>query len=126
MYYCRKAVINHQEEIEVTKNEENSKLIKTVRKEFNINNSYIPLTIIGEETIVGFSDSTETTIESIIANYINDKEEKKYDIPILGEITGKDTKISLVAIILGFIDEFRESLPMEYAVELNMLLKNYF
>ena len=29
-------------------------------------------------------------------------------------------------LIMGFIDEFRESLPMEYAVELNALLKNYF
>ena len=29
-------------------------------------------------------------------------------------------------IIMGFIDEFREELPMEYAVELNKLLKNKF
>ena len=29
-------------------------------------------------------------------------------------------------IIMGFIDRFREELPMEYAVELNQLLKNYF
>ena len=29
-------------------------------------------------------------------------------------------------LIMGFIEEFRESLPMEYAVELTALLKNYF
>ena len=29
-------------------------------------------------------------------------------------------------VIMGFIDRFREELPMEYAVELNSLLKNYF
>ena len=29
-------------------------------------------------------------------------------------------------LIMGFIDKFREELPMEYAVELNSLLKNYF
>ena len=29
-------------------------------------------------------------------------------------------------LIIGFIDEFRENLPMEYAVELNALMKNYF
>lgn len=29
-------------------------------------------------------------------------------------------------IIMGFIERFREELPMEYAVELNHLLKNYF
>ena len=29
-------------------------------------------------------------------------------------------------LIMGFIDRFREELPMEYAVEFNALLKNYF
>ena len=29
-------------------------------------------------------------------------------------------------IIIGFLDRFKEELPMEYAVELNALLKNYF
>ena len=29
-------------------------------------------------------------------------------------------------LIMGFIDKFREELPMEYAVELNKLLKDYF
>jgi Fe-S cluster assembly protein SufB len=29
-------------------------------------------------------------------------------------------------IIMGFIEKFREELPMEYAVELNHLLKQYF
>ena len=29
-------------------------------------------------------------------------------------------------LIMGFIERFREELPMEYAVELNALLKNYF
>ena len=29
-------------------------------------------------------------------------------------------------LIIGFIDKFKEELPMEYAVELNSLLKHYF
>ena len=29
-------------------------------------------------------------------------------------------------LVMGFIDKFREELPVEYAVELNSLLKNYF
>ena len=29
-------------------------------------------------------------------------------------------------LIMGFLDQFKEELPMEYAVELNLLLKNYF
>jgi uncharacterized membrane-anchored protein YitT (DUF2179 family) len=31
--------------------------------------------------------------------------------------------VNIILIILGFINEFREELPMEYAVELNRLLK---
>ena len=45
-----------------------------------------------------------------------------YDIlkKALGEEKAKEL------LILVFIDRFREELPMEYAVELNALLKNYF
>ncbi len=39
---------------------------------------------------------------------------------------GLDEEKAKELLIMGFIDEFRESLPMEYAVELNALLKNYF
>ena len=39
---------------------------------------------------------------------------------------GLDEDKAKELLIIGFIDEFRENLPMEYAVELNALLKNYF
>ncbi len=39
---------------------------------------------------------------------------------------GLDEEKAQELLIMGFIDEFKESLPMEYAVELNQLLKNYF
>ena len=39
---------------------------------------------------------------------------------------GLDEEKAKELLIIGFIDEFRENLPMEYAVELNQLLKNYF
>ena len=39
---------------------------------------------------------------------------------------GLDEEKAKELLIMGFIEEFRESLPMEYAVELNALLKNYF
>lgn len=39
---------------------------------------------------------------------------------------GLDEEKAQELLIMGFIEEFRESLPMEYAVELNALLKNYF
>ena len=39
---------------------------------------------------------------------------------------GIDEEKAKELLIMGFIDRFREELPMEYAVELNALLKNYF
>lgn len=39
---------------------------------------------------------------------------------------GLDEERAKELVIMGFIDKFREELPMEYAVELNQLLKNYF
>ncbi len=39
---------------------------------------------------------------------------------------GLDEEKAKELLIMGFIDRFREELPMEYAVELNALLKNYF
>jgi len=39
---------------------------------------------------------------------------------------GIDEEKAKELLIMGFIDKFREELPMEYAVELNNLLKNYF
>ncbi len=39
---------------------------------------------------------------------------------------GLDEEKAKELLIMGFIDEFRENLPMEYAVELTALLKKYF
>ena len=39
---------------------------------------------------------------------------------------GLDKDKAQELIIIGFLDRFKEELPMEYAVELNALLKNYF
>jgi Fe-S cluster assembly protein SufB len=39
---------------------------------------------------------------------------------------GLDEEKAKELLIMGFLDRFREELPMEYAVELNALLKNYF
>ena len=39
---------------------------------------------------------------------------------------GIDEEKAKELLVMGFIDKFREELPVEYAVELNALLKNYF
>lgn len=92
---------------EVTKNDDNSKMMNATKTALNITEPYVPFTIIGEEYIIGFSDSTKTSIENIIDNYLTDENiEKTYSIPVIGEIKAKDASLSLIAIILGFIDGF--------------------
>lgn len=92
---------------EVTKNADNSKMITAAKTALDITEPYVPFTIIGEEYIIGFSDSTKTSIENIIDNYLTDENiEKTYNIPVIGKIKAKDASLSLIAIILGFIDGF--------------------
>ena len=92
---------------EVTKNKDNSKMMNAVKTLFNVNQPYVPFTVIGEEYIVGFNDETKTNIENVIDNYLNEeKVEKTFNIPIIGEVKAKNASISLVAVILGFIDGF--------------------
>lgn len=92
---------------EVTKNADNSKMMTAAKTALDITEPYVPFTIIGEEYIIGFSDSTKTSIENIIDNYLTDENiEKTYSIPVIGEIKAKDASLSLIAIILGFIDGF--------------------
>ena len=92
---------------EVTKNENNSKMMNATKTALNVNEPYVPFTVIGEEYIIGFSDATKTSIESIIDNYLTDDDvEKEYNIPLLGKIKAKDASLSLIAVILGFIDGF--------------------
>ena len=92
---------------EVTKNKDNSKMMNETKALFDITLPYVPFTVIGEEYIVGFSDATKEDIKNIIDNYLQDeKKEKTFNIPLIGEVSGKDASISLVAVILGFVDGF--------------------
>lgn len=107
---------------EVTKNKDNAKLLTTIKKMFEVNGSGVPFTVIGNEHILGYSENTNTTIESIIDKYLNDEIEKKYEIPLLGEITGKDASVSLIAVILGFIDGFNPCAMWILLLLINMTL----
>lgn len=92
---------------EVTKDENNSKMMNATKKVFNVNQPYVPFTVIGKEYIIGFSDTVKTDIKNIIDNYIKEEQvEKTFNIPLLGEVNSKTASLSLVAIILGFIDGF--------------------
>ena len=50
----------------------------------------------------------------------------RFSKPYSVKIIGKGNKQRYVPLSEIFIDKFKEELPMEYAVELNALLKNYF
>jgi len=92
---------------EVTKNQTNNILMKTTKSLYNLDALGVPFTTIGEEYIYGFSDNTKDDIETIIDNYLNEtKKEKVFNIPLLGKVSASNVSLSMVALILGFIDGF--------------------
>lgn len=108
---------------EVSKNKNNSKILDSVKILFDDNTPYVPFTVIGEEYIVGFSEVTESQIENIIDNYLSEeKTEKSFTIPLLGKVNAKDASISLIAIILGFIDGFNPCAMWILLLLINMTL----
>ena len=85
------------------------------------------------DTIILDSESRSDTIPTNIVN--NDSSNINHEATV--SKISKDNLFYLMSrgineekakelLIMGFIDRFREELPMEYAVELNALLKNYF
>ena len=108
---------------EVTKNKDNNVLMKTTKSLFNFNGTGVPFTVIGEEYIYGYSESSNNKIEGIIDNYLGlEKKENTFNIPLLGEVSASNVSISLVAIILGFIDGFNPCAMWILLLLINMTL----
>ena len=89
----------------------------------------VPYTVIGEETYLGYNDAIGKKIETKIKEYLEiiTEEESladkyKEDIPLLGTIDKRDVSISLVAIILGFIDGFNPCAMWVLLFLINMLI----
>lgn len=123
-------------EYEVWYNEENSSFMNEVKEALDINTNGVPLTIIGESVIVGYSDATSEKIKRAIEYYSNNeytdvvekikngtftdetvvddfgKEEEKTDknflikLPLFGKINLKKVSISLAAVLIGLVDGF--------------------
>lgn len=111
---------------------EESSITDKVRDKLKINNSYVPLTIVGSDYLIGFSDNTKDEIIDLISAYrntdycnvvntiinndnINDcikknngiyteSEEKK--IPLLGKVNVKEVSLPLISIVIGLVDGF--------------------
>lgn len=123
-------------EYEVWYNEENSNFMNEVKEALDINTNGVPLTIIGESVIVGYSDATSEKIKRAIEYYSNNeytdvvekikngtftdetvvddfgKEEENTDknflikLPLFGKINLKKVSISLAAVLIGLVDGF--------------------
>ena len=102
-----------------------------VKDRLEIKESYVPITVIGSDYIIGFSNSTKEDIEYLIKEYHNNdtcdvvakilkdedikecikknkvvtkKDEK--NIPILGKINVKKVSLPLISIVIGLVDGF--------------------
>ena len=127
---------------------ENANLTDKVRDKLEIKNSYVPLTIIGSDYVIGFGDNTKDEIEDMvnayrntdycsIVNIINNdgnlekcikqnegiytqSEEKK--IPLLGKVNIKEVSLPLISIVIGFVDGFNPCAMWVLIFLISMLL----
>lgn len=127
---------------EVTRNEENAKLLSDVRASLNNKDLTTPYTVIGTTGITGFSDTVKNQISlavkkyssesyvDIVYNIKNNIDEKytinlpegEYSIPLLGNINPKDVSLPIVSIIIGFIDGFNPCAMWVLLFLISMLL----
>ena len=110
---------------EVTNDKDNSKLLKQVKTSFKLSSNYVPFTVIGDNTVTGFSETAKDRILKYLdmcSNYectdnvfkiqngqeIENKKDNdpKFNLPFLGEVDVRKTSIPLIAVILGLIDGF--------------------
>lgn len=112
---------------EVWHDDENASMMNDVKEKLEISKSGVPLTVVGEEYFVGYSDTIGSRIESAIKEYAElDTNTNNVKIPILGNVNMKSVSIPLVAVILGFIDGFNPCAMWILLFLINMLfnLKN--
>ncbi len=111
-------------------NDDNLELMKkakiVMKDDVNI---AVPYTIIGDNSFNGYSDNVGRRVETKVKEYLEiiSEEESviesfKEDIPLLGRIDKRDVSITLVAVILGFIDGFNPCAMWVLLFLINMLI----
>ena len=120
----------------VLKNPTNLKYLEHVKKTLNDENNYVPYTVIGEYSLVGFNENTKLSIqnyityciqndcEDIVAEVIQKKgaisleelkktpkiesvkHEKEFALPFFGKVKARELSLPILSIVLGFIDGF--------------------
>lgn len=127
---------------QVDGSKKNQNLLKTVKKVFKMDDSYVPYIVIGSNNYTGFNETVSTRIEEDIKNY-NDKEcdvvasilgtkescvkidkdnKENFNLPILGNINVKNTSLLIISIIIGFIDGFNPCAMWVLLFLISMLL----
>ena len=101
---------------EVWYNAENKNLMNQIASEKNITIKGVPLTIVGDKYISGYTSSYASRIEDMVKDAIKDvnenevsdceKNENVLDLPLIGEVDVKKISIGLVAIVIGLVDGF--------------------
>ncbi len=115
------------EAYEITKNRENMQLLAKIGHELGADVSGVPFTVIGNEYISGYlNGETDKKIAELIdkqkqnmrvtekegdsngeeKTIENNRPSKIIKLPLLGEIDAKDYSLSVLSIIIGFIDGF--------------------
>ena len=110
---------------EVINDKDNSKLLKQVKTSFKLSSNYVPFTVIGDNTVTGFSETAKDRILKYLDMCSNEEctdnvfkiqngqeienkkdNDPKFNLPFLGEVDVRKTSIPLIAVILGLIDGF--------------------
>ena len=119
---------------EVWNSAENRELLVKVQDELNNHASGVPYLVIGDKVISGYLEgTTDKRIKSNIKKYVStkkpvdviksiekgehieidnnddekdDKEEKEFELPVLGKVNAKTVSLPLLSVVLGFVDGF--------------------
>lgn len=111
---------------------ENALITSQVKEGLNIKESYVPITVVGSDYIIGFSSATKSDIEALIKKYhenkgcdatekiLNDEDiedcisqNKKLEskstiknLPIIGKVDVKKVSLPLISLVIGLVDGF--------------------
>ena len=121
---------NYQDKINIytfeVSDQTNNDNLKKVKELFKENRPGVPYTIIGEQAILGFGDTTSDRIQTILNNYLKEEpkedDDNNYNLPFLGKIDVKNYSIFLIALVLGLIDGFNPCAMWILLLLINMSL----
>ncbi len=127
---------------EVWHSKTNDEFLKKVRKALDDNQTGVPYTVIGTNTLVGFNENTANEIRDLIKEHLKTpiddvvedikngkditkskkKESSTMTVPFLGEVNAKKVSIPLLAVVIGLADGFNPCAMWVLLFLISMLL----